>query len=172
LRTLIRHLTCMGYVALASAAISPVFAGDAKDPSAQIAELVKSAHEQIGAIRGDLNRVEGGLDTAMPGARPGTGATGGPSTGGRNYPELKEHVGTLAEIGNDIAQFASKCIDEAKAVAGKFRSQTSRLRSSVSQLERADSSMAQMTISRMRGDLDAAEKQLQSVAGMAGSCSS
>jgi hypothetical protein len=32
--------------------------------------------------------------------------------------------------------------------------------------------MAQMTISRMRGDLDAAEKQLQSVAGMAGSCSS
>ena len=169
MRTLIRQLTYVAYVALASATISPALAGDAKDPSAQINDLVKSAQQQIGVIRESLNRVEGDLGTAMPGARTGGGGGG---FGGRSYSELKEQVGSLAEIGNQITQFASRCIDEAKAVAGKFRSQTSRLRSNVSQLERVDSSMAQMTLSRMRSDLDAAEKQLQSVAGIAGSCSS
>jgi hypothetical protein len=163
-------LTYAAYVALASAALPPALAADAKDPSAQINELVKSAHEQIGTIRESLNRVEGDLGAAMPGARSGGGAGG--AFAGRSYSELKEQVGSLAEIGNQITQFASRCIDEAKAVAGKFRSQTSRLRSNVSQLERVDSSMAQMTLSRMRSDLDAAEKQLQSVAGIAGSCSS
>ena len=84
---------------------------------------------------------------------------------------MRSYVSTLADVGNDVVRFASKCVPEASEVAGKFRSQTNRLRSGVSQLESADSSMAQMTLSRMRNDLDAAEKQLQSVAGMAGSCS-
>ena len=168
MRTLIR-LTGVACLALASVMTTPALAVEAKDPAAQIADLVKSAHERIGAVREELSRVEGSLGSTMPGTRTGTGAAGG--FGGRSYSELREQVGTLASIGNQISQFASKCIDEAKAVAGKFRSQTSRLQSNVSQLERVDSSMAQMTVSRMRGDLDAAEKQLQSVAAIGGSCS-
>ena len=164
MRALIRPLAV-----LASVAMSAALAVDA--PDSRISELVKSAHDQIGLIRNELDRIDNDVGGASTASRPSGGAAGGFSTRGASYSELKRYVGTLADIGNDVARFASKCVDEARDVAGKFRSQTSRLRSSVSQLESSDSSMAQMTLSRMRNDLDAAEKQLTSVAAMGGSCS-
>lgn len=170
MRALIRRLICLAYLALTCVPMSAALAVDAPDSSRQIGDLVKSAREQIGLVRNELDRIDSNLGSAGAASRSPTGAAGGFSAGRASYSELKRHVETLADIGNDVAQFASKCVDEAREVAGKFRSQTSRLRSSVSQLESTDSSMAQMTLSRMQNDLNAAEKQLQSVAAMGGSC--
>lgn len=168
MRALIRHLA---YVTLACVPMSGTLAVDAPDSSRQIGDLVKLAREQISLIRNELARIDSNLGSAVAAPRSGAGAAGGFSSGRASYSELKRYVGTLADIGNDVARLASKCVEEAREVAGKFRSQTSRLRSSVSQLESVDSSMAQMTLTRMQSDLDAAEKQLQSVAAMGGSCS-
>jgi hypothetical protein len=168
MRSLTRSLVHLAYIALACAPLSATLAVDAPDSAARIDGLVKSAREQIGLIRNELDRIESNLGRAAP----ATGA-GGFSGGRQQYSELKRYVGSLADIGNDVARFASKCVEEARDVAGRFRSQTSRLRSSADQVESADSSsMAEMRISKMRRDLEATEAQLQSVAGIAGGCSS
>jgi hypothetical protein len=169
MHSLTRSLVHLAYIALACAPLSATLAVDAPDSAARIGGLVKSAGEQIGLIRNELDRIESNLGRAAP----ATGATGGFSGGRQQYSELKRYVGSLADIGNDVARFASKCVEEARDVAGRFRSQTSRLRSSADQVESADSSsMAEMRISKMRRDLEATEAQLQSVAGIAGGCSS
>jgi hypothetical protein len=179
MRALIRPLVCLMYLSLACVHMSAAVAADAPESPRQIGDLVKSAREQISLIRNELEQVDRDLGSTGNASRSAAGATGAAGAAGATegfwsgharYSELKRYAETLADIGNDVARFTSKCVGEAQEVAGKFRSQTSRLRSNVGQLESASASMAEMSISKMRRDLDAIENQLQSVAGMGGSC--
>lgn len=171
MRTLIRNLVHATTAAVALAAPSMAPAADTRDSSQRLGDLVKEAQEKLSAIRNELDQLDAALNRAQ--ASPSAGLMGGAFSGGgrAEYSDLLRSTRDLTDIGNRVLSITSKCVEEARPIGVKFRSQSQRLQSSVNHIESASSAaMAQMAIDNIRRDVDVTEDQLQAVAGLAGSC--
>ncbi|HZF24963.1 MAG TPA: hypothetical protein VEZ88_01785 [Steroidobacteraceae bacterium] len=164
-----RLLVRLGCFSLVLATSTAILAADQPN---SLGALVKSAHEQLAAIRSQLGDVERYVNNASRGANTGYGGSIFAAAGRGQFTDLDRSARDLAEIGNDVVHLTAKCVEESRSVAVKFRSYVQRVRSGISQIESASSeNQVQMTVSKVRRDLDSTEEQLESVAGLSGSCS-
>jgi hypothetical protein len=173
MRVLNRRLAGLGCLVVVLALPPLTLADEPNAAGKQLAELVKSAHEQIAEIRNQLDQVEGYLSSsANATGAAGSNRGGAFATAGRGpFTDLDRAARSLADIGNRVVSFTSKCTDESHDVAVKFRNAAQRVRNGVSQIESGSSALAQMSMGKIRHDLEATEQQLQTVAGLSGNCS-
>lgn len=172
MRPLTRSVVHAAAAALLLAAPFAGLAADTPNPSEQLNALVKAAQDKIRSIRVELDQLDEALRRA---ANSSAGVMGSAFVGGgrAEYSDVQRSTRELTDIGNRVLDLTSKCIEEARPVGTKFRSQTQRVQSDLNRIESATgAAMAQMAIGGVRRDIDAVEEQLQKVAGLAGSCGS
>lgn len=170
MRALIRSLIRVAGATLLLVTPFAVFAGDNPNSSQQLGPLVKAAQEKIRAIRGQIEQLDEALNRA---ANSSAGVMGNVFVGGgrAEYSDLQRSTRDLTDIGNHVLDLTAKCGDEAHQVGTKFRTQTQRLQSDINRIESASgAAMAQMSIGKVRRDVDDTESQVQAVVGLLGSC--
>ena len=170
MRALIRSLTHAAAAVLVLVMPLADFAGDNPNSSQQLGPLVKAAQEKLGAIRGQIDQLDEALNRA---ANSSAGVMGNVFVGGgrAEYSELQRSIRDLTAIGNRVLDLTSKCGEEAHQVGTKFRTQTQRLQSDVNRIESASgAAMAQLSIGKVRRDVDDTENEVQAVVGLLGSC--
>jgi hypothetical protein len=171
-RVLIRSLIHAAAAVLVLVLPLAGFAADNPNSSQQLGPLVKAAQEKIRAIRSEIEQLDGALNGA---ANSSAGVMGNVFVGGgrAEYSDLQRTTRDLTDIGNRVLDLTAKCGEEAHQVGVKFRTQTQRLQSDINRIESASgAAMAQMSIGKVRRDVDDTESQLQAVAGLLGSCGS